>query len=242
MHLSDVSRHPLRVPFPSQSCAVVAPIRVAPWIRHWEKGALEKGYLHKIVRNWLSNSRQICDNFARPFSDVRNEIPAILHKFVAQKSPSLEKLEVLEILENLHTVENKGEPDHFLEILENLEISEILEIRSQKGPTKPKNRTNSTTEFSEQFEGVTGHYPVKQAFWGKSHQKVHPNCSAKYLSHSFFVVPFLFPKRFLQWKDPFRNDPVFPVPSFEVIFTLRKLFLCPEVLFKTPPKIHCEMN
>ena len=48
-------------------------------------------------------------------------------------------------------------------------------IRSQKGPTKPKNRTNSTNEFSEQFEGVTGHYPSKQGFWGKSHQKVHPN-------------------------------------------------------------------
>ena len=40
---------------------------------------------------------------------------------------------------------------------------------------KPKNRTNNTKEFSEQFEGVTGHYPVKQGFWGKSHQKVHPN-------------------------------------------------------------------
>ena len=37
-------------------------------------------------------------------------------------------------------------------------------IRSQKGPTKPKDRTNSTKEFSEQFEGVTGHYPVKQGF------------------------------------------------------------------------------
>ena len=37
-----------------------------------------------------------------------------------------------------------------------------LKIRNQKGPTKPKNRTNSTKEFSEQFEGVTGHYPVKQ--------------------------------------------------------------------------------
>ena len=48
-------------------------------------------------------------------------------------------------------------------------------FRSPRGPTKPKNRTNSTKEFSEQFEGVTGHYPVKQGFWGKSDQKVHPN-------------------------------------------------------------------
>ena len=29
--------------------------------------------------------------------------------------------------------------------------------------TKPKNRTNSTKEFSEQFEGLPGHCPVKQA-------------------------------------------------------------------------------
>ena len=53
-------------------------------IRNSEKGALEKGYLHKIVRNWLSNSRQIWNNFAHPSSDVRNEIPAILRKFGAQ--------------------------------------------------------------------------------------------------------------------------------------------------------------
>ena len=50
-------------------------------VRNFRKGAPEKGYLHKIVRNWLSNSRQICDNFAHPSSDVRNEIPAILRKF-----------------------------------------------------------------------------------------------------------------------------------------------------------------
>ena len=31
-------------------------------------------------------------------------------------------------------------------------------IRSQKRSTKPKNRTNSTKEFSEQFEGVTGRF------------------------------------------------------------------------------------
>ena len=52
---------------------------------------------------------------------------------------------------------------------------EPLKIRSQKRTTKPKNRTNGTKEFSEQFEGVTGRFPVKQGLWGKSHQKVHPN-------------------------------------------------------------------
>ena len=51
----------------------------------FQEGALEKGYLHKIVRNQLSNSRQIiCDNFAHPCSDVRYEIQAILRKFGAQ--------------------------------------------------------------------------------------------------------------------------------------------------------------
>ena len=37
--------------------------------------------------------------------------------------------------------------------------------------TTPKNCTNSTKEFSEQFKGT---YPVKQGLSGKSHQKVHP--------------------------------------------------------------------
>ena len=32
-------------------------------------------------------------------------------------------------------------------------------LRSQKNP-KQKNRTNSAKELSEQFEGVTGHYPL----------------------------------------------------------------------------------
>ena len=55
-------------------------------------------------------------------------------------------------------------------------------------------RANSTKEFSEQFEGVTGHYPVKQGFWGKLRApESSPERSAKSLSHSFFVVPFLSP-------------------------------------------------
>ena len=48
------------------------------------------------------------------------------------------------------------------------------EVRSQKRTPKPKNRTNSAREFSEQFEGFAGHCRLKQGFWGKSHQKVHP--------------------------------------------------------------------
>ena len=50
----------------------------------WRMGGLEKGYLHNIVRNFLSNSRHICDTLAQPSSDVRNELPAILRKFGAQ--------------------------------------------------------------------------------------------------------------------------------------------------------------
>ena len=38
-----------------------------PTLRNFEKGAWEKGYLHEIVRNWLSNLRQICYIFAQPF-------------------------------------------------------------------------------------------------------------------------------------------------------------------------------
>ena len=33
---------------------------------------------------------------------------------------------------------------------------------AKKDPQNQKNRKNSTKEFSEQFEGVIGHYPVKQ--------------------------------------------------------------------------------
>ena len=47
-------------------------------------------------------------------------------------------------------------------------------VRSPKRTPKPKNRANSTKEISEQFEGVAGHYPLKQGFRGQSHQKVHP--------------------------------------------------------------------
>ena len=47
---------------------------------------------------------------------------------------------------------------------EETNLGASLNFRGQKGPTKPKIRVNSTKEFSEQFEGVTGHYPVKQGF------------------------------------------------------------------------------
>ena len=40
---------------------------------------------------------------------------------------------------------------------------EVL-YQGQTRTPKPKNRTNSTKQFSEQFDGVAGHYPVKQGF------------------------------------------------------------------------------
>ena len=68
-------------------------------------------------------------------------------------------------------------------------------IRGQKRRTKPKIRANSTKEFSEQFEGVVGHYPVKQGFEANRTRKF-TQTFGKSLSHSFFVVPFLSPKVF----------------------------------------------
>ena len=46
--------------------------------------------------------------------------------------------------------------------------------KSQK--TAPNNYLNT-------LRGLPGHYPVKQGFWGKSHQKVHPNVR-QYLCHT----------------------------------------------------------
>ena len=40
----------------------------------------------------------------------------------------------------------------------------VPKVRSQKRTPKPKNRKNSTKDFSEQFEGITGHYPLKRGF------------------------------------------------------------------------------
>ena len=56
---------------------------------------------------------------------------------------------------------------------------------------KPKNRANSTKDFSEQFEGVTGSLPSKTRVLRRIASESSPERSAKSLSHSFFVVPFL---------------------------------------------------
>ena len=71
--------------------------------------------------------------------------------------------------------------------------NETLLEQEPKGLRKPKNRTNSTKEFSEQFEAVTGHYPVKQGVLRQIVPESSAERSAKSLSHSFFVVPFLSP-------------------------------------------------
>ena len=67
--------------------------------------------------------------------------------------------------------------------------NDYMTFGSQKGPTKPKNRTNSTKESSEQFEGATGSLPSKTGVLRQIAPGSSPERSAKSLSHSFFVVP-----------------------------------------------------
>ena len=75
--------------FLTKNAPKCSPMFLSLYFRNLEKGALEKGYLHKIVRNWLSNFRQICDNFAHPSSGVWNEICATLRKLGAQFATNL---------------------------------------------------------------------------------------------------------------------------------------------------------
>ena len=70
-----------------------------------------------------------------------------------------------------------------------------LRSGAKKEPQSPKNRTNSTKEFSEQFEGVSGSLPSKTRVLRQIAPESSPESSAKSLSHSFFVVPFLSPIR-----------------------------------------------
>ena len=58
--------------------------------------------------------------------------------------------------------------------------SKPLSNQEPKRAHKAKNRTNSTKEFSERFEGVAGHLP--------SETRVLRQIAPKSLSHSFFVV------------------------------------------------------
>ena len=60
-------------------------------------------------------------------------------------------------------------------------------VRSQKGLTKPKNRTNSTKELSEQFEGISGSLPSKTRVLRQIAPGSSPERLAKSLSHSFFL-------------------------------------------------------
>ena len=66
-------------------------------------------------------------------------------------------------------------------------------IRNRKRLTKQKNCTNSTKEFSEKFEGLIGSLPNKTRVLRQITPESSPERSAKSLSHSFFVVPFLSP-------------------------------------------------
>ena len=64
-------------------------------------------------------------------------------------------------------------------------------IMSQKGLTKPKNRTNSTKEASEQTRG--DYQASKTRVLRQIAPESSPQRSAKSLSNSFFMVPFLSP-------------------------------------------------
>ena len=66
---------------------------------------------------------------------------------------------------------------------------------AEKETPKPKNRTNSAKEFSEQFEGVTGHYPLKQGFLRQIAPENSPESSAKSLLQSslgYLFCPVIF--------------------------------------------------
>ena len=71
-----------------------------------------------------------------------------------------------------------------------------LQFRSQKGHIKPTNRMNSTKEFSEQFEGLTGSLPTKTRILRQIAPESSPEPSAKSLSRSFSAAPFLSPISF----------------------------------------------
>ena len=66
----------------------------------------------------------------------------------------------------------------------------LVKIRSQKGLTTPKNRTNSTKEFLNDSRGYQS-LPSKTRVLRQIAPESSLERSAKSLSHSFFVVPFL---------------------------------------------------
>ena len=110
-----------------------------------------------------------------------------------------------------------SEPWNWPKFLEKkLKTQKIL--RSQKGPTKPKNRANSTKEFSEQFEGVTGSFLCKTRVLGQIAPESSPERSAKSLSHSFFVVPFLSLKYWKAQENTFFRVLSGPFQYFGVFF------------------------
>ena len=78
--------------------------------------------------------------------------------FVKKKCPEKSSRKIARnILQNLH---NKNPQQLSAEGPGGQRFATKL-FRSQKGLSKPKHRTNSTKESLEQFEGVTGHDPVR---------------------------------------------------------------------------------
>ena len=69
----------------------------------------------------------------------------------------------------------------------------------------PQIGTNSTKEFSEQFEGGYRSLPGKTRVLRQIAPESSPERSAKSLSHSFFVVPSLSPKNVRRTDGTFRR-------------------------------------
>ena len=61
-----------------------------------------------------------------------------------------------------------------------------MQCTQSRATINPKAK-KSHEQHQRIFRTSRGHNPIKQDFWGKSHQKVHP----KVRQHKFFWVPFL---------------------------------------------------
>ena len=93
-------------------------------------------------------------------------------------------------------------------------------VENQKPVKNPKPK-KSREQYQRIFWTIRGHYPIKQGFWGKSHQKVHPkvrrNLCRKVLCGTFsvperrpslFVCPPSFPEKIAVLKCPLEWIPM----------------------------------
>ena len=67
----------------------------------------------------------------------------------------------------------------------------VPELGAKKEPQSQKIARTAPKTFLNNSRGFPVPYPLKQGFWGKSHQKVHPKVRQNLCRKSFFGVPFL---------------------------------------------------